>query len=137
VRGKKNAHTKKNLKQKTLAAWCTQHRNQVHKSRIWLPDEKHHHHREDQRGDHELACSRSKNQRPIGGDRKLEQENQTRRTDLCGRKNGGKDLCAGGKKETKHSTSGTQRNDFSISTKNITDSYNHGGHHLPPFFDWN
>jgi hypothetical protein len=81
----KKKHTK-NLKQKTLAAWCTQHMNQVHKSKIWLPDEKHHHRREDQRGDHELACSRSKNQRPVGGDRKLEQENQTRRTDLCGRK---------------------------------------------------
>jgi hypothetical protein len=73
---------KKNLQQKTLAAWCTQHRNQAHKSRIWLQDEKHQNHREDQRGDHELACSRNKNQRPVGGDRK----NQTRRTDLCGRK---------------------------------------------------
>jgi hypothetical protein len=28
----------------------------------------------------------TKNQRPVGGDRKLEQENQTRQTDMCGRK---------------------------------------------------
>jgi hypothetical protein len=81
ARGEKKEH-KKNLQQKTLAAWCTQHRNQAHKSRMWLQDEKHQNHREDQRGDHELACSRNKNQRPVGGDRK----NQTRRTDLCGRK---------------------------------------------------
>jgi hypothetical protein len=34
---------KKILNQKTLAAWCTQHKNQAHKSRIWLQEEKHHH----------------------------------------------------------------------------------------------
>jgi hypothetical protein len=54
--------------------------------------------------DHELACSRNKNQRPVGGDRKLEQENQTRQTDVW-KKNRGKDSCARGKKEIKHSTS--------------------------------
>jgi hypothetical protein len=64
-------------------------------------------------------------------DRSVETENSSRRIRLgeliCAEEKRRKRLMSKGKKETKHNTlgTGTQRNDFSISIKIITDPYNH------------
>jgi hypothetical protein len=50
---------------------------------------------------------------------------------ICAEEKWSKRLVCKRKKETKYSTFGTQRNNFSISTKIITDPYNHGGHRPP------